>query len=277
MADLTEHEIATPRTRVLVVEDDEDLRLTIYDWLVLRGHAVMAAGDGLEALELIARQAFDVVLTDLKMPRCDGLHLLSAVKARDAQVQVIFLTGEASMEDAIAALREGRSFDFLQKPLHDLRRLDEVIERALAHRAQLLRVPGEAEEPATPCLGLPEGVAEAIAGEPPLVRAFHFIEAHLREPLSLREVAAATEYTPSYLTNRMRLKTGKTVQQWILELKMNEAKHLLSSTDWSVQRIAATLGYQDPNYFHRQFRQAFAMSPQSWRQEDVSEKTPPTA
>jgi YesN/AraC family two-component response regulator len=264
-----EHEKNPARTRILVVEDDEDLRLTIYDWLVLRGHAVMAAGDGLEALVLIERQEFDIVLTDHKMPRCDGLHLLSAVKARDARIQVIFLTGEASMEDAISALREGRSFDFLQKPLHDYRRLDEVIARALAHRAQLDAVPRVAEETALPRLGLPESVVEAIAGEPVLTRAFHFIEAHLHEPLSLREVAAATEYTPSYLTNRMRLKTGKTVQQWILELKMSEAKHLLSSTDWSVQRIAATLGYQDANYFHRQFRQVFDMSPQTWRQDGM--------
>lgn len=269
MVDLTKTGVTTAHPRILVVEDDEDLRLTIYDWLVLRGYAVMAAGDGLEALELIARQAFDVVLTDLKMPRCDGLHLLSAVKARDARVQVIFLTGEASMDDAIAALREGRSFDFLQKPLHDYRRLDEVIARALAHRAQLLGVSGDAKEAVLPRRGLPDSLVEAIADEPALMRAFHFIEAHLREPLGLREVAAATEYSPSYLTNRMRLKTGKTVQQWILELKMSEAKHLLSSTDWSVQRIAATLGYQDPNYFHRKFRQVFAMSPQSWRQEDM--------
>ncbi len=268
MADLTEPE-KTLRTRILVVEDDEDLRLTIHDWLVLRGHAVMAAGDGLEALELIERQEFDIVLTDLKMPRCDGLHLLSAVKARDARVQVIFLTGEASMEDAISALREGRSFDFLQKPLHDYRRLDEVIARATAHRAQLVLASSGTPELALPRLGLPESVREAIAGEPGLMRAFYFIEAHLREPLSLREVAAATEYTPSYLTNRMRLKTGKTVQQWILELKLNEAKHLLSATDWSVQRIAATLGYQDANYFHRQFRQTFGVSPQGWRQEGV--------
>lgn len=270
MADFMGTEVPTTRSRILVVDDDEDLRLTIYDWLVLRGHAVMVAGDGLEALELISRHAFDVVLTDLKMPRCDGLHLLSAVKARDARVQVIFLTGEASIEDAIAALREGRSFDFLQKPLHDYRRLDEVIARALAHRAQLLRESRDAEESALPHRSLPEGVAEAIAGEPALMRVFHFIEAHLHEPLSLREVAAATEYSASYLTNRMRLKTGKTVQQWILELKMGKAKHLLTATDWSVQRIAATLGYQDTNYFHRQFRQTFGMSPQNWRQEDVA-------
>ncbi|MNY76925.1 Transcriptional activator NphR [compost metagenome] len=63
----------------------------------------------------------------------------------------------------------------------------------------------------------------------------------------------------------MRLKTGKTIQQWILHYKMAEAQRLLSTTDWPIQRVAVTLGYADANYFHRQFRQAFGSSPQSWR------------
>ncbi|HEY9899106.1 MAG TPA: DNA-binding response regulator [Pantanalinema sp.] len=250
------------------MEDDEDLRLTMRDWLALRGYAVSAAQDGLEALEIASQQAFDVVVTDLKMPRCDGLHLLSALKARDPIVQVIFLTGEASMGDAIEALREGRSFDFLQKPLHDFHQLDEVIERALAHRAQQ-QPRRELVAPAlSPCV--PPPVAEAIADEPALVMAFHFMEAHFRESIGLREVAAATGYSPSYLTNLMRLKTGKTVQQWILSHKMDEAQRLLTTSRWSAQRIATELGYTDPNYFHRQFRQAFGTSPQNWRTEGAT-------
>ncbi|MNX99015.1 Nitrogen regulation protein NR(I) [compost metagenome] len=249
------------RAKVLVAEDEEDLRLTICDWLSMRGYAVQGAQDGLEALEIASRQTFDVVVTDLKMPRCDGLHLLTALKARDPLVQVIFLTGQASMNDAIEALRHGRSFDFLQKPLNDLRLLEQVIERALAHRAQQADLPPDSEAASLPTQALPPGVSE----EPALVMAFNFLEAHFREPIGLREVAAATEYSPAYLTNLMRLKTGKTTQQWILHYKMTEAQRLLSTTDWSIQRIATTLGYADANYFHRQFRQALGSSPQNWR------------
>ncbi|MNK53170.1 Nitrogen regulation protein NR(I) [compost metagenome] len=240
-----------------MVEDDEDLRLTLSEWLDLKGYAVWSAEDGLEAMGLAASQAFDVVVTDLKMPNCDGLQLLTILKARDPHVQVIFLTGEASMNDAIEALREGRSFDFLQKPLHDFQRLENVIARAIDHRATLPRSPE----------GRVERVSEALAEEPALQKALQYIEAHYREPIGLREVAASTEYTPSYLTHRMRVKTGKTIQQWILDFKMGEAKHLLSSSDASVQQIASVLGYSDASYFHRQFRQATGKSPQSWREE----------
>lgn len=253
--------------RIMVVEDDGDLRFTLCDWLTLRGHSVLGAADGLEALEIARQERFDVVVTDLKMPRCDGLHLLSALKARDPFVQVIFLTGEASMEDAIEALREGRSFDFLQKPLHDYKRLDDVIARALAYRAKLPGVNQGGGTELTLGQGLSAEVAQAIAEEPALLMAFNFIEAHFREPIGLREVAAATEYSASYLTNLMRVKTGKTVQQWILDFKMAEAKHLLAYSDWPIQRIANVLGYTEANYFHRQFRQVFGMSPQNWRLE----------
>ena len=257
------------RARILVVEDDEDLRLTICEWLSLQGHAVSAAVDGLEALAIASEQSFDVVVTDYKMPRCDGLHMLSALKARDPRVQVIFLTGQAKIEDAIEALREGRSFDFLQKPLHDLRRLDQVIARALAQRQAPSSLPDAGTAAPAPHSAWPPAVAEAIANEPALLRAFHFMEAHFREPIGLREVAAATEYSPAYLTNRMRLKTGKTVQQWIRAIKMAEAQRLLATTDASAQEIAETLGYSAANYFHRQFRQASGVSPQAWRQENA--------
>ena len=249
----------------MVVEDDEDLRLTLSEWLEMKGYAVWSAEDGLEAMGLAARQTFDVVVTDLKMPNCDGLQLLSILKARDPDVQVIFLTGEASMNDAIEALREGRSFDFLQKPLHDFQRLENVISRAMAQRPP---TPQDRQDAATePSLSLPPQVLEAIAQEPVLRKAFMFIGAHFREAIGLREVAASTEYSPSYLTHVMRVKTGKTVQQWILDYKLDEAKRMLSTTDASVQQIASSLGYSDANYFHRQFRQAEGMSPQTWRQE----------
>lgn len=256
--------------RIMVVEDDEDLRLTLSDWLSLKGYAVWTAQDGLEALELAARQGFEVVVTDLKMPRCDGLHLLSVLKAKDPLVQVIFLTGEASMNDAIEALREGRSFDFLQKPLNDFQRLETVIRRALAHRAQL---PEQAESQALPTaahLILTPQVLVAIADERVLLRAFYYIEAYFRESIGLREVAAATEYSSSYLTHRMRRKTGKTVQQWILTFKMTEAKRMVLTSAASMQQIASALGYGDPSYFHRQFRQWHGVSPQQLRLEGIA-------
>jgi DNA-binding NarL/FixJ family response regulator len=118
----------------------------------------MSAKDGLEAMERVQQHAFDVIVMDLKLPGLNGLQLLSLIKDLCPAVIVIFLSGRGTMEDAISALREGRAYDFIQKPLRELRQLNLVIEKALlsreaAHPGSALvdvppmRVPGESLTP----------------------------------------------------------------------------------------------------------------------------------
>lgn len=122
--------------RVLVVDDQQSLLDILQRWLARSGYEVHVAADGFEALSLAKEHGFDVIVTDLKMPGLNGLQLMSLLKDQDPAVQVIFLTGQGTMQDAIEALREGRAFDFLQKPLRDLHELNQVIDKAMARRRQ---------------------------------------------------------------------------------------------------------------------------------------------
>jgi DNA-binding NarL/FixJ family response regulator len=116
--------------RILLVEDDALFRGTLGDWLGRAGYAVTPAADGLAALKLLREQTFDVVVTDVAMPSFDGLQLLDVIVAELPALQVVFLTGQATLEIAVAALREGRAFDFVRKPLRDLSGFRQTIERA---------------------------------------------------------------------------------------------------------------------------------------------------
>ncbi len=133
------------KVRILVIEDERDLRKILVKWLTESGYAVQSAGDGFQALQLAKQQPFDIVLTDLKLPGLDGLQLLKLLKDRDPSLMVIFLSGQGTINDAIAALREGRAFDFIQKPLRTLRQLNLTIEKALLRRQadRTLEVSGE--------------------------------------------------------------------------------------------------------------------------------------
>ncbi|HEX5193863.1 MAG TPA: AraC family transcriptional regulator [Solirubrobacteraceae bacterium] len=104
-----------------------------------------------------------------------------------------------------------------------------------------------------------------VNNEPLLAEVFAFIDAHYHRPISLRHVASALGLTPGHLTTVVRRKTGRTVQSWILERRMAEARRMLVETDQTVAEIGRSLGYGDPVYFSRTFRQANGTAPLNWR------------
>lgn len=104
-----------------------------------------------------------------------------------------------------------------------------------------------------------------LRNEPILGSVFETIERRYASPLSLKDVAEALSLTPGYLTTLVRRKTGRTVQDWIVERRMAEARRLLVETNLTVSEIAACAGYTDPAYFIRAFRRAHETTPLRWR------------
>jgi AraC family transcriptional regulator, transcriptional activator of pobA len=104
-----------------------------------------------------------------------------------------------------------------------------------------------------------------VNNEPLLAEVFAFIEAHYQEPISLKDIATAVGLTPGHLTTVVRRKTGRTVQSWIVDRRIAEARRLLVNTDQTVAQVGRSVGYGDPVYFSRTFRQANGTTPLSWR------------
>jgi AraC family transcriptional regulator, transcriptional activator of pobA len=103
------------------------------------------------------------------------------------------------------------------------------------------------------------------SGEPVLAEAFAVIDRRHTESLSLRDVAREVGMTPGHLTTIVRRRTGRTVQEWIIERRMAEARNLLSEKDIPIQEVARRVGISDPGYFSRLFRRTHGISPRSWR------------
>ena len=119
--------------------------------------------------------------------------------------------------------------------------------------------------------------AESLRQEPDptLARIFAVIEQRYAEPLSTADVADAVGLTPGHLTTMVRRRTGRTVGEWITERKMAAARDLLTATDLSAAQISARLGFSEPTYFSRRFRQFHGTSLRAWR--DTARGTRPTA
>ncbi|MBK6723012.1 MAG: sigma-54-dependent Fis family transcriptional regulator [Acidobacteria bacterium] len=102
--------------KLLVVDDEKNLRLVVQKEMARQGHEVECADDGEAAWELLEAQDFDVVLCDINMPRLDGLGLLRRTRERSQNPpEVIMLTGQATVESAIEAMKLG-AYDYLTKP-----------------------------------------------------------------------------------------------------------------------------------------------------------------
>jgi AraC-like DNA-binding protein len=102
------------------------------------------------------------------------------------------------------------------------------------------------------------------SGEPLLAEVFAVIDRRHTEPLSLRDVARELGMTPGHLTTIVRHRTGCTVQEWIIERRMAEARSLLADTDLPVAEVARRVGISDPGYFSRLFRRLHGTSPRTW-------------
>jgi len=118
--------------KILVVDDDQGMREFLGIMLTREGYKVKTASGGKEALSLCGKRKFDLVITDLKMPRIDGIDLLKAIKEISPETMVILITGYASGETAVAAMKEG-AFDYLEKNF-DVEDLKSTVKDALGKK-----------------------------------------------------------------------------------------------------------------------------------------------
>ncbi|HDI46038.1 MAG TPA: sigma-54-dependent Fis family transcriptional regulator [Candidatus Omnitrophica bacterium] len=101
--------------KILVVDDDPGLLETLTDALELEGYGVTTARAGEEALQILDEEEVDLVITDIKMPGLSGMELLKVIKEKNQSLPVIVMTGFASLETAIEAIKQG-AYDYITKP-----------------------------------------------------------------------------------------------------------------------------------------------------------------
>ena len=120
----------TPTERILLVEDDEDLRSSCRQVLASAGYEVLEAGDALEAEPIVLREVIDLVITDLRMPHGGGEQVVHVVKSTTPDVPVVVITAYPSVESAVRAFRDGIA-DYILKPFTGEQLLD-AVKRALS-------------------------------------------------------------------------------------------------------------------------------------------------
>src|SRR6056297_2783944 len=100
---------------ILIVDDEESVRDSLYNWFIDDGYDVECAEDGKKALNLLESKEFDIVLADIKMPGMDGMELHKRIKTLSKEPIFIIMTAFASVDTAVQALKNG-AFDYVTKP-----------------------------------------------------------------------------------------------------------------------------------------------------------------
>lgn len=276
--------------RVLVVEDEEMIRkgivLTV-DWKNLDCEIAGEAANGEQGLSAAERLRPDIIITDLKMPKMDGISMLTELRKRGCTSKVIILTAYSSFNYARSALRLG-AVDFLLKPYHD-GELEEAILRLreLYPENDASDAAGEAADgngAADP--GIPGAAGDISAGSASAGKAADtlpvpelwdgqgsryvrqataYIREHYSDPdICVSEIAGALGISEGHLSHMFKKETGGTILFWMTRCRIREAIRLLKEGNMKTYEVAEAAGYRDISYFSSTFKRITGHSPSEY-------------
>ena len=127
--------------KVLIIDDEQEFTQALAERMTNRGMTVSTSSSAIEGLKNVEEKSFDVVVLDLQMPEMDGIETLKILKKKKPELQVILLTGHATVEKGIEAMKLG-AMDLLEKPA-DLTTLTEKIKKAQAKKMILVEKKSE--------------------------------------------------------------------------------------------------------------------------------------
>ncbi|MDE6259723.1 MAG: response regulator [Oscillospiraceae bacterium] len=245
--------------KVLVVEDEELIRKGIVlavDWAALDCVVVGEASNGEEALDAVERYDPTLIITDLKMPKMDGLEMIRRLRERGCTAYVIILTAYDSFEYAQSALRLG-AVDFLLKPFHD-----GDLERAVTNLRRRLGPSSGAEGgSAPPILGLKKGNKSKY-----VLGAMDYIGAHYNDPgISVGVIAQHLGLSEGHLSHLFKKETDYTLLNYLTRYRVHKAMELLRDCRAKVYEVAEQVGYKDITYFSATFKKLVGVSPSEYQ------------
>ena len=251
----------------LIVEDESLMR----EYLMMNLNnihnqwvAAACARDGIEATALLNEQHFDLVITDIKMPRMGGLELATHISSNIPNTDIILLTGYDEFNFARTAIRIGVA-DYLLKPLRD-GELHSILDR-LASKRNNSDMNGDLTKNIT--LQSQAAVkSDVVAGNPNILiqRVRNYIEQHYCEQISLSEVADLMDVNPTYLSSIFESEQGESYSKYVLRLRIERAALLLRTHPvGNISDIATDVGYLSAKHFISVFKKYYGMTPSEFR------------
>lgn len=247
--------------KVLVVDDEMLVRRGIVletDWKALGCVVVAEAENGEEGLQAARKYQPDLIVTDIRMPKMDGIGMVRALREEGNQAKVIFLTAYSEFEYARSAIKLLVS-DYLLKPFED-GELEEAVNRAVK---EILKSNPEPER-------VRKEILPAVkAGDKSryVIEAMDYIDRHFADSdLSVGTIADSLGLSEGYLSRLFRKETDCTVGAYITRRRISQAMKLLSDCRVKVYEAADQVGYKDITYFSSTFKKITGITPSEYQE-----------
>lgn len=217
------------------------------------------ASNGLDALEYIKANPVDILLTDIRMPKLDGLALIGECRLVNPALKAVLISGYSDFEYTRKALNL-QVFDYLLKPV-ERQQLAEVMQRLVAYLEEQQglgkRVPEELISPGQPRSKSSEELFRQLE---------QYLQEQLYAPLSITEVALKFHVSPSYVSRIFKRYSHQTFVHYSMRLKIAEACRLITlRPELKVKELSELLSFGDQHYFSRVFKEYTGVSPTEYR------------
>ena len=239
---------------IMIVEDEYLVRQgisSLVDFKKFNMQVIGEAENGLEAWEKIQAECPDIILTDINMPKMNGIKLAQLAREQYPQLHIIFLTGYDDFDYALSAVKLGAD-DYLLKPFSR-----EDVEAMLIKVKEKLDREKKQQQ-------VHELVEKAEFSD--LEQAIHDRLADTE--LSLKSLSFQLGFNSSYLSVLIKKELGLPFQDYLIQERMKRAKLLLLTTDLKVYEIAEQVGFEDMNYFSQRFKQIVGVTPRQFKKGD---------
>ena len=246
---------------LLIVDDNEDFRIFMRYSLELR-YRVKLAVNGNEAWEMMQEELPDLVISDVMMPQMDGNELCRLIKQdkRTAYIPVILLTARQNTEAKLEGLQTGAD-DYVTKPFNMtilVLRIRKLIELSRYHRVTQGMI-----DPA------PSEIVITSLDEKLIEKAIKYVEDNMsRTELSVEELSRELGMSRVHLYKKLLQITGKTPIEFIRVIRLKRAAQLLRESQLHVSEVAFEVGFNNPKYFSRYFKDEFGVLPSVYQEKE---------
>lgn len=254
---------------ILIIDDDPVIGRVVCNLLADYGFRLFVAQDGDQGLRLAERHVPDLILLDLSMPGADGLEVCRRLKADPvtAPISVVFFSVSNDLEEKVMGFQLG-ALDFITKPVEPRELIARVMVQLRKHiQVENLRSRLAAYQHRFGLHTIEAGPDDVhpVRRIDHIRRARQILEARLKDPPSLAELADAVHLSPKRLSRDFQVVYGMTAFAWLREYRLLRAAELLRTSDAPMSVIADRLGYGSAASFSTQFRQHFGLSPRDYR------------